>query len=189
MNTVRSAFLSICLTLALASAAVAAPITYSVSRTIGAGTVAGTIETDGTIGTLAGGNILNWSITLTSPTLNGGSTDTFSGVGAILVGSGLVGSLTDLVFDFSAFASGFALAGGSFGNGWCMASAGIACDGESTPAESIFYSNGGGPAETEARSGRVSIATASAVPVPATLALVGAALLGAAGATRRRKVV
>lgn len=173
------------LAIAFSSAVVAAPITYSVSRTIAGGTVVGSVETDGTFGLLSGANILNWSLTLTAPSLAGSSPDVISGTSSIFVGAGLFGSATDLVFDFSAAGAGFALQGSS-GNFWCMASAGASCVGEATPAETIGFAEGGGPAVTEARSGRVTLGTASAVPAPATLALVGAALLAAAGATRRR---
>lgn len=42
----------------LAGAAQAAPITYQVNRTIGLGSVTGSIETDGATGVLGGANIL-----------------------------------------------------------------------------------------------------------------------------------
>ncbi len=181
----KNVLLSAALALALSGSAFAAPITYSVNRTIGAGTVVGTVQTDGTIGVLSSANILSWSLTLSAPSLNGGSPDTFAGTGSTVVGSALTGDLTDLEFDFSVGGAGFALQGGASFNAWCMAAAGISCAGEATPAESIFFSSAGGPAETEARSGTVVIG-AAAVPVPATLALVGLALLAAGGATRRR---
>ena len=47
-------------------AAQAAPLTYNVNRTIGAGTVIGTITTDGTFGSLTNANINAWSLTLDS---------------------------------------------------------------------------------------------------------------------------
>ena len=50
-------------------------ITYNVNRTIGAGTVTGFVETDGTIGILATGNITDWVLTLSAPNLAGGSPD------------------------------------------------------------------------------------------------------------------
>ena len=52
-----------------------ATLIYNVSRTIGAGTVTGFIETDGTLGVLASSNIKNWMLTLTAPNLTGGSPD------------------------------------------------------------------------------------------------------------------
>lgn len=50
---------------------IAAPITYVVNQSIGAGGVAGTIQTDGTIGVLGTTNITAWDLTLTG---NGGAT-------------------------------------------------------------------------------------------------------------------
>jgi len=45
--------------------AYAAPITYDVNRTIGSGSVIGTITTDGTIGTyLTASNFIDWNLTL-----------------------------------------------------------------------------------------------------------------------------
>lgn len=40
----------------------ASDITYTVNQTVGAGSVTGFIETDGTIGILGTGNILNWDL-------------------------------------------------------------------------------------------------------------------------------
>ena len=49
--------------LALGAASVCnADIEYNTSQTIGAGGVTGFIETDGTIGTLNTGNILDWDL-------------------------------------------------------------------------------------------------------------------------------
>lgn len=47
----------LCCLLACASAVSAGPIIYTVNQTVGAGSVTGTITTDGTIGTLGSGNI------------------------------------------------------------------------------------------------------------------------------------
>ena len=51
----------------------ATPIVYSVSRTVGAGSAVGTITTDGTLGALTATNIVDWTLTLTSANLAGGS--------------------------------------------------------------------------------------------------------------------
>src|SRR6267378_6044483 len=55
--------------------ATATDITYTVNQTVGAGGVTGTITTDGTIGTLAAGNIIGWNLLLNS----GSSTITLTG--------------------------------------------------------------------------------------------------------------
>ena len=53
----------------LASVTADASIVYNLNRTIGAGTVTGFIETDGTIGVLSTANITDWILTLTAPNL------------------------------------------------------------------------------------------------------------------------
>lgn len=50
--------------LATPIAGMATDITYSVNEAVGPGNVTGTITTDGTIGTLATGDIVNWNLTL-----------------------------------------------------------------------------------------------------------------------------
>ena len=91
---------------ALPSQALATNITYGLSRTIGAGTVTGFIETDGTLGVLATANLVDWQLTLTSPSLAGGSPQFIEKsnpnvFAAAISGSGVTASATDLYFDFS----------------------------------------------------------------------------------------
>ncbi len=50
--------------LAAPTAGMASDITYTVDEGVGPGSVTGTITTDGTIGTLATGDIVNWDLTL-----------------------------------------------------------------------------------------------------------------------------
>ena len=88
---------------------VAGDITYGVDQTVGIGSVTGFIETDGTIGVLSTGNILDWNLLL-----NDGST-TFDLLGPLsgsnsqfgVSGSELSASATQILFDFS-------------GAGWAM---------------------------------------------------------------------
>jgi hypothetical protein len=62
----------------------ATAITYPVNRTVGAGSVAGTIETDGTIGALLTSNIVDWNLVISDGTdsfnllgpLSGGNSET-----------------------------------------------------------------------------------------------------------------
>ena len=73
---------------------------YNVNRTIGAGTLSGTIETNGTVGTLSADDILSWSFEMFD------GTDTIaisSATGGFLQGSAwkyLTASSTSLTFDF-----------------------------------------------------------------------------------------
>ena len=48
----------------LGGALQAAPITYNVNQTIGAGSVVGTVETDGTLGVLGTANFIAWNLAL-----------------------------------------------------------------------------------------------------------------------------
>lgn len=90
-----------------------AQIVYQVDRSVGAGTVKGTIETDGTIGSLTPSNILSWSLEaddgsgLHAPITIGGSV---SGEGLTGDGDGwsfFSATESELLFDFDgAYASG-----------------------------------------------------------------------------------
>jgi hypothetical protein len=74
-------------------------ITYNINQTVGIGSIAGTITTDGTIGTLATANIVGWSLTLNDGTTTIGLIPSDS-ITAI-IGSDLTASVTDLTFNFS----------------------------------------------------------------------------------------
>jgi hypothetical protein len=108
----------------------AATITYDVNRTIGAGSVTGFVETDGTIGVLSASNILDWNLVL-----NEGTNPTFDILGPLsgsnsvvgVVGADLSATATQLLFNFSGTDSGYALfqhpslfAGSDF---WCFSTA------------------------------------------------------------------
>ena len=81
----------------------ASPIVYSMDNPVGAGNISGTIETDGTIGTLSAVNIVDWNLVLndgsTTFTLQGPLSGNNSGL--FLSGSDLTGTLTQLTFNFS----------------------------------------------------------------------------------------
>ncbi len=192
MTRTTTAILTL-LTVALSPlAAHAAPITYNVSRTIGTGSVVGTIVTDGTVGVLSLANIIDWSFTISSPNLAGGSPDVIDLAtdGMVVVGSGLSATSSTLVFDFAAagdFAVGFQSSTPPF-NGWCLASAGtLPCAGEPTPSEGIYFGMSDTWAELRNPTRAEVIATAVGVPEPGTLALFGAGLLGLGFMRRRRR--
>ncbi len=87
---------------AVAGGAWASTITYNVNLSIGTNAaVSGTIVTDGTLGTLALGNVVGWNLTITDGTNN-------LAVNLTQANSGIFGSATDLnatstqlTYDFS----------------------------------------------------------------------------------------
>jgi hypothetical protein len=183
-----TALCALAATLLAPAAASAQNITYSVNRTIGNGTVVGSLVTDGTIGLLNGANILNWSVTLTSPNLLApGGVEVISGVGAgVSATSALTASATELTFDFGVANAFFFLQGPS-NNAWCMTSGPTSCNGEPTPSEGIFFGIGNNWAEVISPTGVQTIATAVAqVPEPATASLLLFAVAGLGVAARRR---
>lgn len=166
-----------------------ASIVYSVNRTIGAGTVVGSIETDGTLGTLNASNILDWTFTLTSPTLSGGSPDIITKTGAIQTneaGGFLTATLSELLFDFSAGpALGFMLFQGGNSNFWCVQTNGCFDFGGSAEALG-FGTTGTATADVVAyRTQQVIASVTNAVPEPTVLSLVAISLLSL-GFSRRK---
>src|SRR5579872_264622 len=75
---------------------------YNVNDTVGAGSVTGTIQTDGDIGTLTTADIINWDLHLSD------GTSTFDLVGppsasdaAAVIGTSFTATASGLFFDFS----------------------------------------------------------------------------------------
>lgn len=97
----------------------AAPITYSVNRTIAAGSVTGTIQTDGTMGVLAAANVTDWNLTLFDGTntfvLTGPASGNNSHV--FITGSDVTATANSLLFNFSGIDLGYLLFQVSFGSG------------------------------------------------------------------------
>jgi hypothetical protein len=104
--------------IALALSAIVAPtvvraanITYTLNEAVGAGSVTGFITTDGTIGTLAAGNILDWNLIL-----NDGTNPTFDLLGPLSgnnsgasVSADLSATATQLLYNFSGVLGNFFL--------------------------------------------------------------------------------
>lgn len=176
---------------ALGGAAVAAHagIVYQVARTVGAGTLTGFIETDGTLGAITAANFTSFSLALLAPDINGGvaSTITSGSQGFFSSGASLLSATaTDLLFDHEG-GSGIFYAYTDTGDFWCLAGGGVGDTGCFAQGEIIGYSDTtGGAAYIAARSGVTAFGTvASLVPEPATWALaVGA--LGLLGLQRRK---
>jgi hypothetical protein len=152
----------------------AGPITYSVDRTVGTGTVTGFIETDGTLGVLSAANIVDWNISLVvgadhydlfGPLSGNNST-------AYVQGVDLTANPTQILFNFGGTDLGFFLL--QYGVGvhdgyhyYCDANYnGICLPGETDSPE--YYTNG----QTVDRSGNIVIAGEATTPEPSTYALV-----------------
>lgn len=87
-----------------------ADITYNVNRTIGAGTVTGTITTDGATGVLATGDIVTWNLTLFDGTLTFSLTGPAVANSVVQVaGSDLTATASTLSFNFSGGDGGYLL--------------------------------------------------------------------------------
>ena len=174
----------------LASGQANATTVYNLDRIIGAGTVTGFIETDGTIGVLSSANITNWVLTLTAPNLGGGSPDVIAAdIGSItaLQGKALTASASVLTFDFDAVGSNYLfLLGTSQDNWWAIDTTG--CSSSSSSGEECIAEDAttGDVTEAANRSGTIDFAVAT-VPVPAAVWLFGSGLLGLIGVARRKK--
>ncbi len=187
MRTLPSSL--ICLASAFTIAAPAWSTSYVVNQSIGAsGAVTGTIDTDGTIGTLSGADFTAWNLLLTGAGASFVLTNLNSNV--YLTGTGTTATATDISFDFSGASAGTLLfQAGGYGSGntyWCNASAAGACRQGTTVAPESYFS----PSfQTEARTGDQIIAgnAVAAVPEPASWAMMLGGFGAIGGAMRSRR--
>jgi PEP-CTERM motif len=171
----------------LGSAAASADITYIVDRTVGTGSVTGTITTNGATGTLNPSDFVAWNLLLTGA---GGVSDRItnldSGAVAWGYGSDVTATTTDLYFNFSG-PYGYMVFQDGFESGthyYCDASAMSAC----FAGESVVPQSFTDPSFVNvAQSGNQIIG--AVIPEPSTWAmmLAGFAGLGLAGYRRARR--
>jgi len=170
----------------LASVAASASIVYNLDRTIGAGTVTGFIETDGTIGVLGEANITDWMLTLNAPNLSNGPTVMInaSDTGATMIfeGTALSASATALMFNFSAPGTTNEIRFYDSRNGWGINECFSGYNRECIWRDATVANT---DAEFVLRTGTIDIGV-SAVPVPAAVWLFGSGLLGLVGVARRK---
>ena len=96
---------------------------YDVSRTVGDGSVAGFIETDGSLGVLDDINIVDFGLTIMAPNLSGSPvTLSFLNNPFQIDGNSFTATLDALSFDFSASSGGSVVFAetGSGGVFWCL---------------------------------------------------------------------
>jgi hypothetical protein len=202
------------LLLGCAASVETAPITYQVNQTVGTGTVTGTIETDGTIGTItacapqgsSGGvyyrpycyatpnpeNILAWDLVFDVPgvvTLEDQAVLNDPRSVAETVGTGLTATSTELLFDVSQPTASLTFAsekGQSPDPWWCLGDCGLGIYNESLHQPGAFASETG-VIVLGTVAGPVSASVPDPIPEPATLLLFGSALVVLARERFRRR--
>lgn len=194
MNAIGAAAIGIGL-LSLAQNTMANPISYAVSDTFGAGSVTGTITTDGSFGTLALANIASWNLLLSDGVnsvvlqqgVNGGSFN--------LEGSALSATSTNLTFNYS-FTSGPPYTDFYIYNATAIpALQGELCYTSSSncwgpPGVGAYSVGGDNLSVYSARSGSMVIATVTPVPEPKTILMLlsGLGVMGFLARRRKQKL-
>jgi PEP-CTERM motif len=183
------------LTLALAALlsgagiANALPITYNINQTIGAGSVVGSITTDGALGVLGAADVTGWNLALNGV---GATFNLASGSSTVYVlGSDLTATASNLFFNFDGADGGLLLFQVSLFSGlhyYCDGTAGnFACrTGASVVPASTFDAS----VQSITPKGNVIIASVAGVPPvpePSTYALMLASLAAMAWVSRQRK--
>jgi hypothetical protein len=173
------------LSLLVGASAAATPIFYGVDLSVGAtGHVAGFIETDGTIGSLSAGNLVDWSLEITDgldtpDTLLGPLSGNSSFVSVDQTDQSATSAA--ILFDFSASDSGFFFFESNsnndfvcFGPGGAGAFMAICSFGEASNVEGISLNHN--QQNTPLTGTQVVASSSSSLPEPASVILVAAGL-------------
>jgi hypothetical protein len=166
-----------------ATTSYASTITYTVSRTVGVGSVTGTIVTDAKIGSLAAADIVNWNLIIndgsSSFNLLGPTSGNNSAVAVI--GTNFTATATGLFFNYSA--PGIVLfQSPTIGSGvdyWCLDGSNGDCSGHSSV--DFVLTNGAGVFGGREGTQLVGVAATTPVPEPATFVLMAMGLTALAG--------
>lgn len=165
---------------------------YVSTRTVGSATIYFSLTTDDTLGVITSDNITNYAVTI----ISGANTINFAPANSALFifGSQLTATATDLSFNFGGAGNSFLVfnRGAGVGDHYCFETSG--CSGQFNSAESFRVGGAPAPFTGEARSGVqviASVASVSAVPEPATwaLMLLGFASIGVGMRRVPRKVL
>ena len=177
------------------AATTAQAATYISSHGVGAGTVAISITTDDTIGTLTKDNILDWTISVGSngATFNLFGPDSGDNSRIELRGSALSATATNLLFDFSAAGQAYLLFQSTEGDRSLYCVQTVNCFDQTRGEEIVSLGNTFTNFQRATRSGTLSIASVAtaAVPEPAAWAMMvgGFGMVGGAMRSRRKMAV
>ncbi len=176
---------------AVAVAGASANIVYTVDQTIGAGSVTGTITTDGATGVLGVSDILEWNLELQGVGASYDLTSTSSIAEKHVIGNDLTATTTNMYFNFSGTVGDqFLLQDGPEGGQtyWCNSVGTTSC----YPGKSVvpvFYTDPSSQFDMTASGNQIIASVSSTIPEPSTWAmlLAGFAALGAASYRASRK--
>ncbi len=189
--------LTLGLSAALIALGIAGPATasliYDVNRTIGAGTVTGFLETDGTIGALSNANLVGGEIIISAPNVAASPVTVLFGEDFFDVYSGsIIATETQLLFNFSNNFNSLLISdnGGADPTlvSWCLAGGIVSCAIFYSNVEMIRNGNNETPFQQASRTGNVAIATLR-LPEPAAITLLGFGIAGLLLAARRKRAL
>jgi len=167
---------------------------YDVQMTFASGTVAGFIETDGTIGNLAMHNVVDWSLTFDSPNLFGGAPQVLTEANAFLnPHRGVIATASAIVIDLSSPTNiNYLYVQQDVGPGdvYFLIHDYLCCAAPSYAAGATFGRVDSGNYSVAEHLGSVSTAyviASAPIPEPGTLGLYAFGLAGLGATLRRRK--